>query len=142
MFEQLRDFLEENPNMGTGNRAFKQAIEKTETNIEWMKQNRDTVANWLENVGKHRSTRVTDVRLPLHLIPDTYDITLQPNMYSDDPESFNFEGQVKIYMTANATGRNVTLHVNKLNIDEESIRFGKEDGSKGPSYKGILLQVF
>ncbi|XP_060551724.1 aminopeptidase N-like isoform X2 [Ruditapes philippinarum] len=135
--KQLHDFLGENPNMGTGNRAFKQAIEKTQTNFDWMTKNREIVANWLDTVGKKHNARVTDVRLPVHLIPDTYDVTLQPNMYGDDPESFNFEGHVKIYMTAKEAGRNVTLHVNKLNINEESITFGKADGSPGgPAYKG------
>ncbi|XP_053377176.1 aminopeptidase N-like isoform X1 [Mercenaria mercenaria] len=137
--KQLHDFLEEYPDMGTGNRAFKQAIEKTESNIMWMKRNRDTVATWLDNVGTPHDARVKDVRLPLHLIPDSYDVTLKPNMYSNDPEQFNFEGHVKIVMTAKEIGRNVTLHVNKLNINEKSINFGKQDGSKGPKYKGQRL---
>lgn len=122
--------------MGTGNRAFQQAIENAEANIHWMKGNRDTVAAWLDNLETPRDTRVKDVRLPGHLSPDSYDITLQPNMYSDDPNTFNFEGHVKIYMTALHGGRNVTLHVNKLDINELSISFGKQDGSKGPKYNG------
>lgn len=122
--------------MGTGNRAFQQAIEKTATNIQWMKNNRDTVAAWLDEVGSSHDTRVKDVRLPGHLRPDSYTIVLKPNMYGNDPSKFNFEGYVKIFMTAMKSGRNVTLHANKLDINEDTISFGKQDGSVGPKYKG------
>ena len=57
-------------------------------------------------------------------------------MYGDDQAQFTFEGSVKITMIAKETGKNVTLHVNKLNITEESIRFGRTDGQQAPLYKG------
>ena len=124
--------------MGTGSRAFQQAIEKTRSNIKWMQQNKAVIGNWLQtlNVPKVRST---DVRLPRHLIPRTYDLTIQPNMYGADPENFNFEGHVKIVMEAAGTGSNVTLNANKLTIDENSIKFGREDGvTGGPVYTGKI----
>lgn len=125
--------------MGTGSRAFQQAIEKTATNIRWMQRNEDVVSKWLGEVGKPQNTVLKDVRLPTHLVPDSYDVTLRPNMYEGEPENFNFTGSVKIYMTAKDVGRNVTLHVNKLDIDEKSIKFGRSDGvAGGPSYKGFL----
>lgn len=126
--------------MGTGSRAFLQAIENTESNLEWMKRNKDVVSTWLDNVGVSRDTEVKDVRLPLHLIPDSYDITLKPDMYSEDPKKFTFEGYVKIYMTAKDTGRNVTLHVNKLTIVEDSISFSQDGSKDGPKYNGMLTK--
>ncbi|XP_052782181.1 putative aminopeptidase-2 isoform X1 [Mya arenaria] len=134
---QLQQFQMQHPDMGTGNRAFQQAMENTETNIKWMALNKNAISSWLDNVGVTLETRVKDVRLPTHLVPDLYDIVLQPNMYSGDPESFTFDGYVKIHMTANSTGRNVTVHANKLNIQEGSIKFGKKDGSSGPSYRNL-----
>ena len=123
--------------MGTGARAFQQAIEKTQTNIKWMKQNKQTVSSWLQTVKPKAKSKATDVRLPGHLIPRTYDLTIQPNMYGGDPENFNFEGHVKIVMEAAEAGSNVTLHTNKLTIDENTIKFGRKDGvTGGPVYTG------
>ena len=136
-FFQLQDFIVKYPYMGTGRRAFEQAIEKTQRNMKWMTQNIDSITNWLSTVTKVATKqRVKDVRLPLHLIPTTYDLTLKPNMYSDDPESFTFDGYIKIHMDAQFTGSNVTVHINKLTIDDNTIKFGKEDGSAGPVYTG------
>lgn len=129
--------------MGTGNRAFRQAIEKTQNNIKWLEHNKDIIASWLKTVGTPQE-RVKDVRLPTHLEPVTYDLYIKPNMYEGDPENFNFEGSVKIHMVARSEGKNVTVHSNKLDILENSIRFGTEDSSDGPSYNGIvcLLLLF
>ncbi|KAL4227197.1 hypothetical protein ACF0H5_015170 [Mactra antiquata] len=135
--KQLKQFLKDNPNMGTGSRAFLQAIEKTETNFKWMESNKVVISDWLDKVGVSQNTAIKDVRLPTHLIPDSYEIKLRPNMYYGEPENFNFTGSVKIYMTANDTGRNVTLHVNKLNIDEDSIKFGTIGNyAESPKYNG------
>ena len=138
MLFQLKDFLAKNPYMGTGSRAFTQAIENTETNIKWMTQNKDIVANWLITVTNPSTKQhIKDVRLPIHLIPTTYDLVLKPNMYTDDPETFTFDGYVKIHMDAKQSGRNVTVHTNKLKIDESSIEFGMKNGSAGgPKYSG------
>ena len=123
--------------MGTGSRAFEQAIEKTQRNMKWMTQNIDSITNWLSTVTKvPTKQRVKDVRLPLHLIPTTYDLTLKPNMYLDDPKDFTFDGYIKIHMDAKFTGSNVTVHTNKLTIDDSTIKFGREDGSAGPVYTG------
>ena len=122
--------------MGGSSSTFNQILERTQANINWLSKNKDTVSSWLRSLGVSKKTRVTDVRLPVHLTPTLYRVVIQPNMYTGNPEEFTFEGFVRIYMTANDVGRNVTLHVNKLNISENSIRFGTEDGSQGPSYNG------
>ena len=46
--EQLQDFIRLNPDQGSAKRAFQQAIEKTKTNIEWLKKNYAPVSDWLE----------------------------------------------------------------------------------------------
>nr|XP_022306251.1 aminopeptidase N-like isoform X1 [Crassostrea virginica] len=45
--KQLEDFLKSHPDMGSGTRAFQQAIEKTKSNIRWMDTNYDIVKQWL-----------------------------------------------------------------------------------------------
>lgn len=136
---QLTNFLDQYPDMGTGNRAFRQAIEKTETNIKWMENNKDIISQWLQTVGETLDTRVKDVRLPTHLVPESYDIILKPNMYEGEPDNFNFEGYVKVYMRAVSAGKNVTLHSNKLTIDENTIRFGSLNITGDSGYTGITL---
>jgi hypothetical protein len=37
--------------MGSGTRAFQQAIEKTKSNINWMDKNYDVVKRWLADQG-------------------------------------------------------------------------------------------
>ena len=51
LFLQMKDFQSEHPDMGTGLRAFSQAIETVEANILWMKKNYDIVKQWLERIG-------------------------------------------------------------------------------------------
>ncbi|XP_061165768.1 aminopeptidase N-like isoform X2 [Saccostrea echinata] len=48
---ELEAFLRENPDMGSGTRAFQQAIEKTKSNIKWMDKNYDIVKQWLVDQG-------------------------------------------------------------------------------------------
>ncbi|XP_052694307.1 aminopeptidase Ey-like isoform X2 [Crassostrea angulata] len=49
--KQLEDFVKLHPNMGSGTRAFQQAIEKTLGNINWMDQNYHIVKQWLADQG-------------------------------------------------------------------------------------------
>ncbi|XP_069102239.1 aminopeptidase N-like [Argopecten irradians] len=49
--EQLNDFMEKHPDMGSGTRAFKQAIEKTSSNVKWMSENYNKVETWLQGQG-------------------------------------------------------------------------------------------
>ena len=63
-------------------------------------------------------------------------------MYSGDPAKFTFDGYVKIYLDTREVGSNVTLHTNKITIHEDTIRFGKEDGSPGgPNYSGKTVKA-
>ncbi|KAJ8311345.1 hypothetical protein KUTeg_010700 [Tegillarca granosa] len=43
----MKDFQALHPDMGSGTRAYAQAIEKTEANIQWMKKNYDIINKWL-----------------------------------------------------------------------------------------------
>ncbi|KAK3095167.1 hypothetical protein FSP39_010973 [Pinctada imbricata] len=48
---QLEEFLKAHPDMGSGTRAFQQAIEKTKSNIKWMESNFNVVEEWLKSRG-------------------------------------------------------------------------------------------
>jgi len=50
--KELTDFIKQNPNAGSGQRAFDQAVEKTEANIQWIKDNLDEVSTWLQDAVK------------------------------------------------------------------------------------------
>ncbi|KAK7497860.1 hypothetical protein BaRGS_00010994 [Batillaria attramentaria] len=79
--------------------------------------------------------RVTDVRLPLSLDPVYYDVELQPFMYGGNPGAFSFRGFVRIVLKCLTATDNVTLHINKLNIANDTIRFSAESPtSSDPVY--------
>ena len=44
----MKTFKAEHPDMGSGTRAYSQAIENVEANILWMNKNYQTVKGWLE----------------------------------------------------------------------------------------------
>lgn len=76
---------------------------------------------------------VTDVRLPTALEPILYDVELQANMYMGDPTNFTFEGYVHIKMRVNSATNNITLHINKLTIDNSSLSLTEDDGGSAPN---------
>ncbi|KAJ8311343.1 LOW QUALITY PROTEIN: hypothetical protein KUTeg_010698 [Tegillarca granosa] len=86
----LKQFVEDHPDLGTGERAFKQAIENTETNIKWMNNNLDLIKSWLQKLIQ--MTSLNNVRLPRSVLPQHYDLELKPDIYGNDSESFKFYG--------------------------------------------------
>ena len=46
--KQLQDFMKQHPDQASAKRAFKQAVEKTQTNIDWQQKNYDNVVDWLK----------------------------------------------------------------------------------------------
>ncbi|CAG0922509.1 unnamed protein product [Notodromas monacha] len=60
-----------------------------------------------------------DVRLPTHLTPLVYDIRLLP--FVEEAENWRIDGYVKVYMSCTSPGRNVTLHLLEIVVDESSI---------------------
>ncbi|XP_064646003.1 aminopeptidase N-like isoform X2 [Lineus longissimus] len=79
--------------------------------------------------------KVTDIRLPDTLVPVHYDLELTPDIYGTDPKTFRFQGKVKIIMTCKKPTDVVKLHINKLDIVDNSIKFVSESGGAAPGYK-------
>lgn len=88
-----------------------------------MDKNYDVIKTWLQNVttSSPPAMLTVDVRLPRHVIPSLYEIELQPNMYSGDPENFTFDGKVTIHIDCKESTNSITLHSNKLDIPEKYV---------------------
>ena len=55
LFHQLLNFYEKvKDNLGTAQRSFKQAIEKTQTNVYWMKHHYPKLESWLKDNAMSR----------------------------------------------------------------------------------------
>ncbi|XP_052787465.1 aminopeptidase N-like isoform X1 [Mya arenaria] len=50
-YNELKDFMESKTDLGSGARAFDQALEKTQSNIRWMNANVPVIATWLKDMG-------------------------------------------------------------------------------------------
>ena len=44
---KVLEFFKKYPEAGAGERSRRQAVENIQTNIEWVAQHRDSIANWL-----------------------------------------------------------------------------------------------
>ncbi|KAL5020481.1 hypothetical protein ScPMuIL_003373, partial [Solemya velum] len=49
--QQLEEFQNKEPDMGSGTRAYNQAIEETKSNIKWMEKNIPVIESWLDDNG-------------------------------------------------------------------------------------------
>lgn len=124
-FFQLKDFLASESDLGPGARAFEQAIENTESNIRWMKNNYDDIKKWLS--VRPTPNKVDNVRLPRSLIPKIYNLTLKPDFYGADPSTFSTEGSVRIEMECTVETNNITLHSVDLTINESTVTISSSD---------------
>ncbi|XP_053387121.1 aminopeptidase N-like [Mercenaria mercenaria] len=50
-YDQLKAFVDSKPDLGSGARAFAQALEKTKSNIDWMTANLGVIRSWLRGQG-------------------------------------------------------------------------------------------
>ncbi|KAH9512376.1 hypothetical protein Btru_039351 [Bulinus truncatus] len=82
---------------------------------------------------------ITDVRIPTDLYPEHYNVEIQTFMVGPDPHNFTFKGYVKIWLKCVVATDNVTLHVNVLTVDPDSIRFyGDFSGYTTPTYSAWI----
>lgn len=123
----MRDFKEKYPDMGSGTRAFDQVMEKTVANIEWMTKYYSIIEKWLDDnmAAASGGSSLKDVRLPRSILPELYTLELFPDIYQPSPENFTFSGTVSILVNVMNNTNNVTLHINKLTVDPNSVRVMK-----------------
>lgn len=113
--------------MGSGTRAFDQVMEKTVANIEWMTKYYSIIEKWLDDnmAAASGGSSLKDVRLPRSILPELYTLELFPDIYQPSPENFTFSGTVSILVNVMNNTNNVTLHINKLTVDPNSVRVMK-----------------
>lgn len=78
--------------------------------------------------GKNPSeskAKVTDVRLPRHLVPEQYDLKLTPFII---PDNWTINGYVEITMLCKLAGKNVTVHSADTEIQNKTVVVQDEDG--------------
>ena len=117
---QLREIHRKHSDLGSGTRAFEQALEKTQANIKWMKRYYSIIEKWLDD--NLQDKKGSNYRLPRSLIPSMYSVELFPDIYGADPSKFTFSGIVKIDMSCNEDTNNITLNSKKLMINEKSVK--------------------
>jgi len=66
-----------------------------------------------------QKAKVTDVRLPTHLIPELYTIHLTPFII---PDNFTIRGYVEIEMRCTQAANNVTLHLADIIVNNDTVR--------------------
>ncbi|XP_054723641.1 aminopeptidase N-like [Uloborus diversus] len=59
------------------------------------------------------------VRLPRSIIPEHYDVELQPYI---TPSNFTFDGKVRIRINVLEPTDNITLHINNITVHRDSVR--------------------
>ena len=119
------------PDLGTAERAFQQSIENANSNKQWLDKNFDAIQTWLNKVTtKSNKKQAKNVRLPRTVVPSLYEIEIKPDMYGDVPENFKFYGSVKIHLYCNTETANITLHKNKIRVNQSTISVISE-GSVG-----------
>lgn len=59
-----------------------------------------------------------DLRLPTSVVPDSYELKIIPFIYEGN---FTFKGEVVIVVNVTEATSNVTLHVNELSVDVDSV---------------------
>lgn len=62
------------------------------------------------------------IRLPRSIIPEHYDVELQPYII---PDNFTFDGKVRILIKVLEPTDNVTLHINNITVDAESVKLSE-----------------
>jgi aminopeptidase N len=73
------------------------------------------------------SAKVTDVRLPSHLMPELYRLQLTPFIV---PDNFTIRGRVEIRMKCIKAANNVTLHMADLLVQNDTVSVEQVDSGK------------
>jgi len=83
----------------------------------------EAVSSQSKSVAK---AKVTDVRLPLHLIPEQYTVKLVPFII---PDNFTIKGYVEIDMLCEHNSNNVTLHSADIEIENKTVTLQDQQGN-------------
>ncbi|XP_033635602.1 uncharacterized protein LOC117296681 [Asterias rubens] len=125
--ESLERFMADNPDQGTGARAFTEAVAVVKGNIRWIEQNYEDVDQWLQAAVTETKAWM-DIRLPHTLMPEHYDL-----MVRTDLTNFVFSGSIKILIHCDMKTDVILVHSKYLNITEGVTTLVHADGGKAPT---------
>ncbi|GFS55864.1 glutamyl aminopeptidase [Nephila pilipes] len=111
--QEMLDFFSKYPDAGAGKRGRLQALEAVQYNIHWIKTHLNGIKNWLEI---ENPAPWYYHRLPLHIVPEHYDLTLHPVLDSDI-----FYGTVAITVRLTKPSRYFLVHSVKLNVSKTEV---------------------
>lgn len=74
------------------------------------------------------------VLLPRSVVPEHYDVELQPYIF---PDNFTFRGEVQIQIRIEEATTNVSLHINDIVVDRESVELTNENGDSTPQISSV-----
>ncbi|XP_064458599.1 putative aminopeptidase-2 [Ornithodoros turicata] len=113
-YNEMKAFFTKHPNAGAGKRARKQALENVRNNIAWIMQHEPSVAKWLTSNVIPEPWE--GLRLPRHVTPHTYDVTLEPI-----PENDTVIGSASISVKLRKATNVILVHARNINIYETRI---------------------
>ncbi|KAK7090085.1 hypothetical protein V1264_009931 [Littorina saxatilis] len=142
--QQLLDFINSHPDLGSAAPVLDTALERVEFNIKWSQNSYQQVVQWLaargykEFEGAESVQKVTqkNLRLPTHLRPLHYDLAIEPNMYDPDPATFTFNGSVTLTFNCVQATNLIVLHINELQVDNIRVSGASTGQAAVPGYQG------
>nr|CAD7409546.1 unnamed protein product [Timema cristinae] len=109
--DKLEQFINDNAEeLGSGTTT--SALNNLQTakrNLDWLNTHGSTIMTWIKQ---------QNYRLPTNIVPYHYNVVLKPNL---DDDTFQFTGRVEISFNVTENTDRVQLHVNDLEIDEDTI---------------------
>ncbi|XP_014776693.1 uncharacterized protein LOC106873725 [Octopus bimaculoides] len=120
----------DNINIGDADR--KQMI-KHQIKDSWRKHNLDKGVEGIKELSyKKKKTLSAKMRLPKDLIPMSYDIKIQPEIYGGNATKFYFHGSVQMHIISLKPVRTITFHADNLEISNLTVHTNNEMSSRVP----------
>ncbi|XP_029650204.1 thyrotropin-releasing hormone-degrading ectoenzyme-like isoform X2 [Octopus sinensis] len=99
----------------------------------WSKYNLEKGVEGIKELSyKKKKTLSAKMRLPKDLIPLSYDIKVQPEIYGGDPTKFYFHGTVQMHIISLKPVRTITFHADNLEISNLTVYTNNEISSRVP----------
>ena len=88
----------------------------------WKNENMISTSTKQSTLNGTTMIKYPNVRIPSDIIPIHYTVRLRPDIYSDDPKDFHFNGTVEMTFTIKSSTNKIFLHWRLLDIETENIK--------------------
>ena len=134
---KFKNFFDNHPDQGSSARNVKVSIDNLNANIRWIKNNFNTLNNWLAiNIVDSVSEKI-DYRLPKNLIPYNYDVSIKAQLDTLEGNSFPYDGEVTISFSCIENTNSLIFHINKLLINNATLSVKSITDSSFTEIKGF-----